>query len=181
MVTAVSGIAAAQSSLADSLRNACIGMQSVECDFTQTRHVPMMDEDVVSHGRMAYVKPDYFKWEYTDPEIFVIEMNDSDLSVTKTKEDGTEEVTSSKMYRDLARLLIGAVSGKLISDDKLFATEVSCDGKHVIARLIPKKPELKRMWIGMTMFFEPVTFKALHIDISENGGSTTAIDFKYNQ
>ena len=171
MLAAVAGGgASAQESLADSLKNACAAMERIECGFTQTRRVPMLDEAIVSHGRMSYVKPDRLKWEYTDPVVFVMEMNGTDLKVTGGKNGGA-------MFRDLAGLLMGAVSGKLISEGRLFETQVSRDGRFIVARLVPRKQELKNMWTCMTMFFDPKTFRASHIDISENGGGVTTIDF----
>ena len=67
----------------------------------------------------------------------------------------------------------------LITDERLFDTEVDSDGKVITAKLTPKKGDLKQMWSCMTMHFEPETYRALSIDIDEAGGDTTKIIFSY--
>lgn len=171
--------ASARESLLDSLVNACRKVESVECGFVQTRRVSLMNGDIVSKGSLTYRKPDYLKWKYDTPETLTFEIDGNGVSVVREKDGGTTDVGNNRMYRELAKILLGAVSGDFIADSRLFKTEVTGDGKMVSARLVPVKGELKRMWTSMTMNFDQVSYKALSIDITEAGGNTTHIEFIY--
>lgn len=170
--------AMAQDDIARSLVDACSRMDSVKCGFIQRRHLSMMDEDIVSKGRMSYRKPDSFTWEYTEPERIVLEMDGAGISMSRG-DGGVTDVSGNKMYRELAKLLVGAVSGELIAGNKVFTVNVVREGGVILARMIPNKGDIKRMWTGMTMRFDPKTFRALGIDIEETGGDMTYIEFRY--
>ena len=59
--------AGAQSSLVSQISAACAAAESVQCNFTQTRHLAMMEEAIVSTGKMSYRRPDFLRWEYVSP------------------------------------------------------------------------------------------------------------------
>lgn len=171
--------AVAQDSLVGDLAEACSRLEIVECGFIQTRHVSLVDGDIVSRGNMVYRKPDMLRWEYTSPEPFAFEINGQDISITYGDGGNVTDVSGNRMYREMVRLLLGAVSGELVTDERMFSVKVCSDGRTVTARLTPKKGELKRLWTCMTMHFEADTYKALGIDLTEAGGSETHIEFKY--
>lgn len=169
----------AQESLLDSVVMACRNVERVECGFIQTRNVAMMNESMVLKGSLFYKKPDYLKWKYDVPETIIFEVDGSRVHVSREIEGETTDVGHNRMYRELGRILFGAVSGDLIADGKLFTAEAVGDGRVVSVRLVPIKGELKRMWTSMTMNFDSVSYKALSIDIIESGGNTTHIEFIY--
>lgn len=53
--------------LLDSLRKAAASIDSVSAEFVQQKNLEMFDEVMVSKGRLALVKPDRLRWEYTEP------------------------------------------------------------------------------------------------------------------
>ncbi len=169
--------AAAQDALLREIAASCLNRSSIECSFTQTRHLPMMDDDIVSEGRLSYSRPDAIRWEYTSPERMLLEMKGTDIRVSRGEGADATDISANRMYRDLAGLLLGVVSGNFLMDDKWFSALARQDGNTITLQLLPQKRELKRMWTGMTMRFDSVSHNALRIEITEAGGGSTTIEF----
>ena len=50
----------------------CSSIESMRCDFSQVKTVPLMDAPQGSAGRMLYRRPAALKWAYTEPEIIEV-------------------------------------------------------------------------------------------------------------
>lgn len=169
-----------QSALAQRIIDASAGMASINCDFTQTRHLSIMNQDIVSKGKMSYSKPDKLRWEYQSPQQMAFVMDGQDVSFENNgKKAQADAVQGGMMYRQIAKLLMSCISGKMLSDQKSFGISINEQGKEIVAELIPKKGELKRMWSKMVMHFDSSSLNAVKIEIMEAGGDSTVIDF-YN-
>ena len=171
--------AGAQSSLVSQISAACAAAESVQCNFTQTRHLAMMEEAIVSTGKMSYRRPDFLRWEYVSPEPMTLEIDGGTVMVTRGRDGAVSDAGGNKMYRELTKLLMGAVSGRLLGDEKLFSTQASSDGNVITAILIPIRGDMKRLWNKMTMTFDATSYAALRIYIDEVGGGATVIKFTY--
>lgn len=153
-------------------------MSSIDCDFTQTRHLSIMDQNIVSKGRMSYSKPSKLRWEYLTPQQMAFVIDGADVKV-ETGGKAADAQQGNRMYREIAKMLMKCISGELLADSRTFGTSVSENGKEIVAVLVPKKGELKKMWSRMVMHFDAKTLNAVKIEIEEAGGDTTVIDF-YN-
>ena len=56
-------------------------IMSLEADFVQTKQVGLMAEPQVSTGHMTYRSPDYMRWEYTEPQHIVWEIDGDSSNV----------------------------------------------------------------------------------------------------
>lgn len=169
---------AQESKLESRIIEAAARMSSIDCDFTQTRHLSIMDQNIVSKGRMAYSKPSKLRWEYLTPQQMAFVIDGADVKV-ETGGKAADTQQGNRMYREIAKMLMKCISGELLADNRTFGTSVSENGKEIVAVLVPKKGELKKMWSRMVMHFDAKTLNAVKIEIEEAGGDTTVIDF-YN-
>jgi hypothetical protein len=51
----------------DSIRAAADAVKTVEADFTQEKHLPILKKPLISTGRFAYQSPGNLRWEYLQP------------------------------------------------------------------------------------------------------------------
>jgi hypothetical protein len=51
----------------DSIRAAADSVKTVQADFTQEKHLPILKKPLVSIGRFAYQAPGNLRWEYIQP------------------------------------------------------------------------------------------------------------------
>lgn len=175
----VSAVVYAQDSgsLAKALIDKAATVKSIDCDFTQTRHVSIMDEDMVSKGHMSFAAPDHLEWRYTSPNPMGLVLDGETVTIESAGKSNTADTRQNRMYREISRLLMGSISGSALTDSRTFETSVTKDKGFIVAELVPKKAELKRMWSKMTMYFTASTMIADHIEILEAGGDTTTIVF----
>lgn len=175
----VSAVLFAQDSgtLAKAIIDKAASVKSIDCDFTQTRHVSIMDEDMISKGHMSYAAPSHLEWAYTSPNPMELVLDGETVTITTAGKSSTADTRQNRMYREISRLLMGSISGSALTDSKTFATAVTRDKGFIVAELVPKKAELKRMWSKMTMYFNASTMIADRIEILEAGGDTTTIVF----
>ncbi len=80
LVTAAVLIAAAAVGLgwADSwqtLRAAAAGVESIQADFRQEKHLPILAQPLISEGRFFFRRPDCLRWEYRRPVRSVLLLN----------------------------------------------------------------------------------------------------------
>ena len=167
------------SDLANAVIEACAGTESISCNFIQTRHLSLVNGEVISKGRMHYGKPDTLVWEYISPEPLSFEMKGSEVTVRRKGSVQSSDASGNRMYRELTNMLLGAVSGRLMADGKLFATEYSSRDGYTVVKMRPKKGDLKKMWNSMTMYFDEKSMKAVKIEIDETSGESTTIEFRY--
>ena len=80
-------------------------MKSMQCDFVQTKHLRMLNEKMVSRGKMYYQQGNRLRWEYTSPYAYTFVINGSKVLIRKNKRSDVINVNQSKMSKEIARHL----------------------------------------------------------------------------
>ena len=154
----------------------CASMKSMKCDFRQVSTVPLMDEPQVSSGKMLYRQPSSLKWVYTEPFIYSITFDNDNISVDTGQ--GQTEIGSdaSRMFKGLAGIVLGCMSGENLKDKRLFQTTVSEQDNEWVAVLVPQRREMKRVFSEIVMVFDPATSLLKRLDMKDQNGGSTAIE-----
>ena len=153
-------------------------MESIVCDFVQTKTMSLLDEKMVSTGKMTYVSPDVLAWEYTSPVNYAFRMKGSTVSLERDGTLETFDVKDNKMIREIARLIMGSIAGSTISNEGTFRTTVEDAGGEWIATMVPVRKDAQKLWTSLVLRFSPVRRCAIGIVMNEASGDITAIDFK---
>ena len=151
-------------------------MQTMECDFVQTRTMQLMAEPMVSKGRMYYAQPSKLRWEYTSPAPSAFILDNAKAWVVN---NGTAtDVSSNKMFKGLGRMLIACLEGKVVNDGKSFRLAINESPDHWAVKLLPQKNEVKQMWTGIVLHFVPSLNAVVKVEMYEKSGDTTVVDLK---
>ena len=67
------------------INQAASQLQTLQCDFVQTKHLKMLNDKLVSHGKMYYKKSDKLRWEYTTPYHYIFILNGSRVLLNNEK------------------------------------------------------------------------------------------------
>jgi outer membrane lipoprotein-sorting protein len=62
----------------DSIQAAADGVKTVQADFTQEKHLPILKKPLISTGRFAYQSPGNLRWEYVRPVRSILLMHDGE-------------------------------------------------------------------------------------------------------
>ena len=100
-------------------------MKTMQCDFVQTKYMKMLNDKMVSYGRMYYQQSDKLRWEYTSPYTYTFVLNGSKVLLNKGKRSDVINVNQSKFFKEIARIMMNSVVGKCLTDEKDFKVSIS--------------------------------------------------------
>lgn len=142
------------------------GVKSLQADFMQVKEMAIVKEKMVSSGKM-YFQDGSLRWEYLKPS----------KSVFVTDKD---QMKSNRMFRSMAGLMAGSVTGINLNDPSFKVTMFS-PGKGYVAELVPLKREMKQMFTKIRLLFGADN-RVRQVELEESQGRTviTLSNVKYN-
>lgn len=151
---------------AAAINSANAGVKSLQADFMQVKEMAIVKEKMVSSGKM-YFQDGSLRWEYLKPS----------KSVFVTDKD---QMKSNKMFRSMAGLMAGSVTGINLNDPSFKVTMYS-PGKGYVAELVPLKREMKQMFTKIRLLFGADN-RVRQVELEESQGRTviTLSNVKYN-
>lgn len=97
--------------IAEKTRPHAISVQSVQADFIQEKHLPILVRPLVSRGRFLFKAPDSLRWEYTSPFHSVLLMDRG--KIRKFVEKNGRLVEETGMRPGAVQLVMTEISGWL--------------------------------------------------------------------
>ena len=151
---------------AAAINSANAGVKSLQADFMQVKEMAIVKEKMVSSGKMFF-QDGSLRWEYVKPS----------KSVFVTDKD---QMKSNRMFRSMAGLMAGSVTGINLNDPSFKVTMYS-PGKGYVAELVPLKREMKQMFTKIRLFFGADN-RVRQVELEESQGRTviTLSNVKYN-
>lgn len=171
-------MAQTQQEIIEQINAASAQMHSLECDFIQTKHLSILDDKMVSEGKMYYQQADKLRWEYTVPYTYTFLLNQNQVLIRNESRTDVIDVNQNKMFKEIARLMMNSIVGNCLSDTKAFKTEVEVAGSEWIATLIPLKRDMKQMWNKLVLHIKPDLKVVCKVEMHEPSGDYTIIDLK---
>lgn len=165
-----------QSDIIEQINKASAQMQSLECEFVQTKFLSILDDKMVSKGRMYYQQADKLRWEYTSPYTYTFILNQNQVLLKNDNRSDVIDVNQNRMFKEIARMMMNSIVGNCLSDDKSFKTTVVVSGTDWIATLIPIKRDMKQMWNKLVLHINPDLKVVYKVEMHEPSGDYTIID-----
>ena len=153
-------------------------IQTLICPFIQTKKMAVLKEDAITKGIMYFAKPNRFRWEYTGENPFVFVQNDGKY-FTKINGKVTEiKDNSARLFQEISNLVIASMSGEILENTKKFKTEFQENNSVVVVNLTPIPKAMQNFMSKIRLFFDKTTYLVTKIEIHENGGDLTIIQFE---
>lgn len=159
-------------------------MKTMQCDFVQTKHVKMLNDKMVSKGKMYYKQANKLRWEYTSPYTYTFLLNDTKVQLKNSQRSSVIDVKQNKVFREIARIMMNSVVGKNLSDEKDFRVSMTESPTEWIATLLPVRKEMKQMFQKIILHFNKQRSMVNEVDLLEKNGDKTIItllNVKVNQ
>ena len=160
------------------INQAASQLQTLQCDFVQTKHLKMLNDKLVSHGKMYYKKSDKLRWEYTTPYHYIFILNGSKVLLKNEKRNDIIDVNQNKVFEEIARLMMNSVVGKSLSDSRDFSSKIASSNSELIATLTPMRKDLKQMFKEISLYFSRNTSLVYKVILVEKNGDKTVIELK---
>ena len=153
-------------------------MKTMQCDFVQTKTIKMLNDKMVSKGKMYYQQSDKLRWEYTSPYTYTFVLNGSKVLISKGKRNDVINVEQSKFFKEIARIMMNSVVGKCLTDAKDFKTSIQTTTTEYIATLLPQQKQMKQMFQKIILHFNRQKSVVTTVELVEKNGDRTVIELK---
>lgn len=179
MLSLLPTLVMAQQSEAETIREierTSASIESLECDFVQTKHLKMLNDKMVSYGKMYYQQPNMLRWEYTSPYTYTFMLSGNQVLLKNAQRQDVIDVDKNKMFKEIARMMMSSVTGSSLSDSDTFDIDIATVGNEWVATLVPKRGNMKQMWKSLVLHFDRAAKSVTKVEMREHSGDTTVIE-----
>ena len=153
-------------------------MKTMQCEFVQTKHLKMLNDKMVSSGKMAYQQSDRLRWEYQKPYTYTFILNGNNVALKSKDRNDVIDVRQNKLFREIARIMMNSVVGQCLDDDKNFKTALAATDKEWTATLTPLRKDMKQMFQKIILHFDKQQAIVRQVTLVEKNNDQTVIDLK---
>jgi outer membrane lipoprotein carrier protein len=150
-------------------------MKSLICDFEQTKELSILNEKMVSKGKMYYRQENCLRWEYVSPYTYTFVLNDNKILMQTGKSRNVMDVKSSKLFQEVVKMMVNSINGNGLTDIKNFTAAYYWSGKEWKITLTPLQKEVKKMFSVIELTFNVKDYTVDQVKMNEPNGDTTLI------
>ncbi len=153
-------------------------MKTMQCDFIQTKHLKMLNNDFVSHGKMYYQQSNKLRWEYTSPYSYTFILNNDKVLLKNKQRNDLIDVKQNKLFKEIVRIMMSSVIGNCLTDDKNYKVSVAAIGNEWVATLLPQRKDMKQMFPKLILHFNAKKSVVNNVELYDKNGEKTIIELK---
>ena len=165
-----------EAQIRQAITQAASTMKTMQCDFTQTKHLRMLNDKMTSKGRMYYQQTNRLRWEYTSPYSYTFILNDDKVLLKNKQRNDVIDVNKNKLFREIARIMMNSVVGTSLTDDKSFKSTIATNGNEWIASLLPQRKDMKQLFQKIILHFNRTNAMVKQVELIERNGDKTVIE-----
>ncbi len=139
--------------------------RTVSARFTQTKHLSLLDEPLVSTGRFIFKRPDRVRLDIDTPRAATVLVNGRDIAIPGMSESDKRQIGMTPMAQLFTEL--GAMFGGSPSAlSQHFDVEAHAVPHGVAVTLIPRLPDWQRLFrrIELTFTDPQLVLSAMRLD-----------------
>ena len=164
-----------QEKILDRIESSSSATASMRCEFTQNKTMKMLKGDMKSSGVMYFRKPDKLRWQYNSPYKYIFILNGGKVKMESASSSQSIDVKQNKMFRQIADIMLGSITGGGLKNSSDFAVDIFRDGDSYFARLTPKKKEIKQIYESIEIWFNPSMTMVSSVRMKEKTGDETVV------
>lgn len=153
-------------------------LKTLQCDFVQTKHLKMLNDDMVSKGKMYYQQNDLLRWEYISPYTYTFIINHDKVLLKNSKRNDVIDVKQNKLFKEIARIMMNSVIGNCLNEEKDFRSNISISKGEWVVFLLPQRKNIKQMFQRIVLHFSSKQPIVKQVELVEKNGDKTIIDLK---
>ena len=157
---------------------AASAMKTIQCDFIQTKYLKMLNDKMVSKGKMYYQQSNRLRWEYLSPYAYTFILNNDKVLLKNKQRNDVIDVNNNKVFREIARIMMNSVVGNCLNDEKSYKSSISVQKGEWVATLLPQRKDMKQMFQKIVLHFNQKQVVVTQVEIIEKNGDRTVIDLK---
>lgn len=161
-----------QTSLATSAKTT----QTISSDFTQVKHMKMLNDKVVSKGKFHFKKEDKIRIEYTTPFQYLLVMNSGQIMIKDGAKTNKINTRNSKTMQSVNKIMMDCLSGTVL-DNSDFTVKAFESGQQFLLTLTPVTSSMKDLFTGIDVYIAKKDNSVDKLIMHEKGGDYTDMNF----
>lgn len=149
---------------------------SLKSDFTQEKHLAMMEQAITSTGIFMYQKENKIRLEYISPFPYLMVLNSGKVYVKDGKKVSKYDANSNKMFRQINEMMLGILKGDVLHGTKYTVSYFENEGAYLL-ELIPLEKSVKSMMQKIKIRIDRKKLSVSRIDLIEPSGDYTRMTF----
>jgi outer membrane lipoprotein carrier protein len=170
-----------QQFMLEKIEASSLKMESLVCDFEQTKKLSILNEKMVSKGKMYYRQDRCLRWEYLSPYRYTFILNDKKILMQTEKSRNVMDIKSNRLFQEIIKIMMSSINGNSLTDKKSFSAAYYWGEKEWKITFVPLQKELKKMFslIELTLNLKDYTVDQVKMD--ESNGDFTLIRLSRKQ
>ena len=150
--------------------------QSIQCAYTQEKHISQLKEPVISKGSFSYLHPGKIRLDQQEPTSNLIILTPDSIFTKESGKVSRLGMEDHPYFKYLNQLILGTVNGEIF-EEKYFDTSVK-EGVAVIqVELIPKSRMMKRRFANISLVFDANDLSLKSMEMIEKSGDSMKMIF----
>lgn len=158
------------------LKETSAATNTIDCDFTQKKHLSFMSEDIVTTGHFSYKKENKIRWEYQKPYSYIVVINGTDIYLKDDSKTSHFDAKSNKMFQGINDMMVGIAKGDLFTRGDFKSTFFEND-KYYFVKMIPIKGEMKNYMKSIEVYFDKKDMTVVKLKMTESSDDYTFIEY----
>jgi outer membrane lipoprotein-sorting protein len=152
-------------------------MTTLVCDFEQVKTLSILNEQMVSKGKMYYRNDRCLRWEYLSPYRYTFLLNNNTILMQTENSRNVMDVKASKLFQEIVKIMMNGINGSGLTDRKSFEARYYKREKETLweVHLLPVQREMKQMFATIKLIFHAKNYTVEQVEMNEQSGDTTLI------
>lgn len=155
--------------------------QSLKSDFTQTKHLDILSEDIVSDGKLYFKANNKLRWEYIKPIQYLIILNNGNITVNDDGKVSTYDLSANKTFQKINEMVLSSIKGDLLIDETGYKYEFKESKSQYFVQMTPVEKQVQSYIKSIEIFFSKDDLSVSKVKMIENSGDFTTMKFKNQQ
>ncbi len=167
-------------SFQQSLSKNTAGIQTIQSDFLQVKHLSLLADKITSKGKFYYRKEDKVRIEYTTPFQYLLVMNAGQIMVKDEQKTSRINTRNSRMMQSVNRIMIDCMRGSVFANPDFKVSAFENEGQYLLS-LSPANDAIKKMFRQIDVYLAKNSFDVARLTMTEQTGDYTNMDFSRTQ
>jgi outer membrane lipoprotein-sorting protein len=159
------------------IEKASRNMTSLVCRFEQVKTLSVLNEEMVSQGRLYYRNDRRLRWEYLSPYAYTFVLNGQTVLMQAENSRNVVDVKASGFFREIVRIMMNGISGSGLTDGKSFDVRYCKSPREGLweAQLVPRQKDMKQLFASIILTFNAEDYTVEQVLMNERSGDATRI------
>lgn len=154
-------------------------VKTLRCEFTQTKELSILRDQMVSHGVMYYQQEGgKLHWEYTSPYRYTFILNGDRVLMRSSEQTQVVNTSDNRIFQEIARNIMNSLTGRCLTATNDFRTQIRTENGTWIAELTPIRREMQPFFTQLRLHFDPKRQLVIRVEMIEKNKDRTIIDLK---